>query len=78
MRNLGIVQYVCAISRLRIWIAQSQDWLRNLEVGTQFRDSENAQRTLEIAHIPRLRGTYTQNKIRAHNVIKCKSLAHQQ
>jgi len=30
---------------------------RNLEIGTQFWDSENAQRNLEIAQIPRLRGT---------------------
>ena len=33
--------------------------LRNLEIGTQFRDSENAQRNLEIAQIPKLRRTYT-------------------
>ena len=33
--------------------------LRNLEIGTQFQDSENAQRNLEIAQIPKLRGTYT-------------------
>ena len=32
--------------------------LRNLEIGTQFRDSENALRNLEIAQIPKLRGTY--------------------
>ena len=32
---------------------------RNLEIGTQFRDSENEQRNLEIVQIPRLRGTYT-------------------
>ena len=34
---------------------------RNLkiEIGMQFRDSENVQRNLEIAQIPRLRGTYT-------------------
>jgi len=48
------------ISRLRKRIAQSEDWLRNLEVGRQLRDSENAQRNLEIAQIPRLRGTYTE------------------
>ena len=32
---------------------------RNLEIGAQSRDSENAQRNLEIAQILRLRGTYT-------------------
>ena len=39
---------------------QSQDCLRNLEIGIcmQFRDSENAQRKLEIAQIPKMRGTY--------------------
>ena len=41
--------------------AQSRDCavsLCNLEIGTQFQDSENAQRNLEIAQIPKLRGTY--------------------
>ena len=32
--------------------------LRNLKIGTQFQDSENAQRNLEIAQIPKLCGTY--------------------
>ena len=32
--------------------------MRNLEIGTQSQDSENAQRNLEIAQIPRLRRTY--------------------
>jgi len=31
---------------------------RDLEIGTQFPDSENAQCNLEIAQIPRLHGTY--------------------
>ena len=31
--------------------------MRNLKIGTQSQDSENAQRNLEIAQIPRLRGT---------------------
>ena len=31
--------------------------LRNLEIGMQSQDSEIAQRNLEIAQIPRLRGT---------------------
>jgi hypothetical protein len=41
-------------------VAQSRDCaalLRNLEIGTQFEDSENALRNLEIAHIPKLHGT---------------------
>ena len=33
--------------------------VHNLEIGTQFRDSKNAQRNLEIAQIPKLRGTHT-------------------
>ena len=36
---------------------QSQDCLRKLEIGTQFRDSESALRNLEIAQIPKLRRT---------------------
>ena len=51
----------CAISRLCTGAARSRDCAlvpRNLETGTQFRDSENAQRNLEITQIPRLRGTY--------------------
>ena len=42
-------------------ITQSRDCvrvLRNLEIGMQSQDSENAQRNLEIAQILRLRGTY--------------------
>ena len=38
---------------------QSQNWLCNLEIGTQFLDSDNAQRNLKIAQIPRLHITYT-------------------
>ena len=45
LRNLDIVQVYCAISRSHNYSAQS-------------RDSENAQHNLEIAQIPRLRGTY--------------------
>ena len=48
----------CTIPRLLNHIAQSPDWLHNLEIGTQFWDSENAQCDLEIVQIPRLRGTY--------------------
>jgi len=33
--------------------------VRNLEIGAQFPDSKNAQRNLEIAQIPKLRGTDT-------------------
>ena len=58
VKSSKIAQYVCAISRLCQRIVQSQDCLRNLEIGTQFRDSENALRNLEIAQIPKLRGTY--------------------
>ena len=52
---------ICAILTLRTIVAQSRDCattVRNLEIGTQSRDSENAQHNLEIAQIPRLRGTY--------------------
>jgi len=48
------------ISRLRTGAALSRDCVNpvhNLEIGTQFRDSENAQHNLEIAQIPKLRGT---------------------
>ena len=51
LRNLELAQ--CS--------AQSRDCasiVRNLEIRTQSRDSENAQRNLEIAQILRLRGTY--------------------
>ena len=48
-RNLEIAQTYCVIPRLRTLVAQSQDWLRSLEIGMQFRNSENAQRNLEIA-----------------------------
>ena len=54
-------EFAHAISRLRNAVAQSRDCaalLRNLEIGTQFEDSENALRNLEIAHIPKLHGTY--------------------
>ena len=39
-------------------VAQSLDWLCNLEIGAQSRDSENAQRNVEIAQILRLRRIY--------------------
>ena len=52
-------------------IAHSQDWLCNLEIGTQFRDSENAQYNLEIAQIPRLRRTYTWRQVL---LVYCKCL----
>jgi len=51
-RYLEIEHWCHAISRLRTGATQSRDCvypLRNLEIGTQFRDSENAQRNLEIA-----------------------------
>ena len=35
-----------------------QQKLLNLEIGTQFPDSENVQRILKIAQIPRFHGTY--------------------
>ena len=31
------------------------------QIGTQFQDSENAQRNLDIAQVPKLHGTYTCN-----------------
>jgi len=37
--------------------------VHNLEIGAQFPDSKNAQRNLEIAQIPKLRGTYTHNAL---------------
>ena len=68
-RNLEIAQCSCAVSRLRNAVAQSRDCaalLRNLEIGTQFEDSENALRNLEIAHIPKLHGTYIYIKLYDH------------
>ena len=38
--------------------------MHNLEIGTQSQDSEKVQRNLEIAQIPRLRGTY--NLVKEH------------
>ena len=58
LRDLKISQMYCTIPRLHKCVAQSQNRLRNLEIGTQFRDSENAQCNLEIAQIPRLHKTY--------------------
>jgi len=43
---------------------------RNLEIGTQFWDSENAQCNLKIAQIPRLRGTYT-SLVGVHDALMC-------
>ena len=57
VKSSKIAQYVCTISRLCKRIAQSQDCLRNLKIGTQFRDSENALHNLEITQISKLRGT---------------------
>ena len=42
--NSEIAQTYCALSRLAV---------HNLKIGAQFQDSENAQRNLEIAQIPR-------------------------
>ena len=39
----------------------SRDSLHNLEIGTQLPDSKNVQHNLEIAQIPKLRGTYNYN-----------------
>ena len=47
-----------AILRLCMCVAQSLDWLCNLEIGAQSRDSENAQRNVEMAQILRLRRIY--------------------
>jgi len=60
LRYLQIAHWCRAISRLRTGATQSRDCVnpvRNLEIGSQFRDSENAQRNFEFARIPRLRGT---------------------
>ena len=54
--NLKIAHNSCAISRSRNYNAQSRDW-------KQSQVSENAQRNLEIAQIPRLRGTYNYTHI---------------
>jgi len=56
--QIALANCARSISRLHKVIAQSQDWLRSLEIGTQFQNSENAQRNLEIAQIARLHGTY--------------------
>ena len=50
LHDLEIAHRCCAILRLRTGAAQSQDCVNpvcNLEIGTQFRDSENAQRNPE-------------------------------
>jgi len=60
LRYLQIAHWCRAISRLRTGATQSRDCVnpvRNLEIGSQFRDSENAQRNFEFSQIPRLRGT---------------------
>jgi len=52
---LEIAHRCRAISTLRTGAAQSRDCVnpvRNLAIGTQFRDSENVQRNLEIVQIP--------------------------
>ena len=49
--DLEIAHWCCTILRLRKPSVQSRDW-------HIIRDSENAQHNLEIAQIPRLRGTY--------------------
>ena len=57
LRYLEIAHQCRAISRLCTGAAQSRDCVNpvhNLEIGRQFRDSENAQRNLEIAQIPRV------------------------
>ena len=55
------------VRRMHMQITRSRDCacviICNLEIGTQSQDSENALRNLEIAQIPRLRGTYTTYKI---------------
>ena len=59
--SAGICIYNCTILRLRTSAVRSRDCVkpvRILEIGTQFWDSENAQRNLEIAQIPRLRGIH--------------------
>ena len=55
-RDLEIAHICYAVSRLaalRTSVMQSQDWLHNLEIGTQSQDFENAQPNLQIAQILR-------------------------
>ena len=51
----GLIMHATEIARSRDCV----NLVRNLEIGMQFPDSENALRNLEIAQIPRLCGTYT-------------------
>jgi len=67
--NLEIAQTSYAVSRLAV---QSWDWLCNLEIGTQFLDSENVQRNLKIAQIPKLRGTYAYVCMHVRSVCVCR------
>ena len=56
-----LTRLVCSVRKLRSGkhIVGTPDWLHNLKICMQFQDSENAQRNLEIAQIPRLHGTHT-------------------
>jgi len=59
-RNIIVTQEYCDVIVQATDIVQSRDCatiVRNLEIGTQFPDSENVQRNLEMAQIPRLQGT---------------------
>ena len=48
----------CHLREVKLRDQDCTQVLCNLEIGTQFQDSENAQPNLEIAQIPKLRGTY--------------------
>ena len=65
-----LVSYVCklhcSILRLCKPFAGSQDWPCNFKIGTQFPDSENVQRNLKIAQIPRLHRTHI-----LHTLVVC-------
>ena len=77
LHNLEIAQRndkIAQSRRLCKRIAQCQDCLHNLEIGTQFRDSENVLRNLGIAQIPTMRRTYIHVLLHSwihHFVVTC-------
>jgi len=62
LHDLEVAHRCRAILRLRTGAVQSRDCVNlvyNLEIGTQFPNSENVQHNLEITQIARLHGTIT-------------------